>query len=202
MVGQTPGSPPDVSHPERKMRWANSEVPINQQWIEDLSFTICAKCLKYALWRTDKMIYPVSSNAPLPVEDMPKDVKEDFIEARNIVNASPRSAAALLRLSLQKLMIHLGEKGKNINDDIKSLVKKGLSQKIQKKLDIIRVFGNNGLHPGEIDLKDDTSTAISLFKVLNRIIESMITQPKMDDDLYNKIPESTEEAIKKRDNKE
>ena len=78
------------------------------------------------------MIYPVSSKAPLPVEDMPKDVKEDFIEARNIVNASPRSAAALLRLSLQKLMIHLEEKGKDLNEDIKNLVKKGLPQKIKK----------------------------------------------------------------------
>ena len=171
-------------------------------YFENFCVSFCAQCHGYTLWLNDKMLYPVSSNAPLPAEDMPKDVKEDFIEARNIVNASPRSAAALLRLSLQKLMIHLGEKGKNINEDVANLVKKGLPQKIQKTLDIIRVFGNNAIHPGEIDLKDDTKTAIILFELLNMIIDIMINQPRMVDKIYKKIPDSTKEAIKKRDNKE
>lgn len=70
---------------------------------------------------------------------MPKDVKEDFEEARNVVDVSLR-AAALLRLVTQKLMIHLGEKGKNLNGDIASLVEKGLSKKIQKALDAVNLF--------------------------------------------------------------
>lgn len=58
------------------------------------------------------MIYPGVSSAPLAAADMPEDVKRDFNEAREVVGKSPRSAAALLRLSIQKLCIYLGQPGK------------------------------------------------------------------------------------------
>lgn len=169
--------------------------------VNGYSLSICERCKGYALWLNEKMLHPVSSIAPLPTEDIPADVKEDFIEARNIVNASPRAAVALLRLALQKLMVDLGEKGENINDDIANLVRKGLPEKIQKALDSVRVIGNNAVHPGKIDLKDDIQTAITLFDLLNMIIEVMITQPKEIDEIYGKLPSSTKEAIKKRDKK-
>jgi len=169
-----------------------------EAYIEGLYASVCSRCKNYALWHGTEMIYPLSSNAPLPSTDMPKTVKEDFDEARKIVNASPRAAAALLRLALQKLMIHLGEKGKDLNDDIGSLVEKGLPAKIQKALDSVRVIGNNAVHPGEIDLKDDMHTAIALFELTNMIVDVMITQPKKVEEVYSKIPESAKEAIKKR----
>lgn len=86
--------------------------------VEDLSFSLCAKCGRYALWVEKKMVYPEASTAPLPSEDMPHDIREDFQEARNIVNLSPCGATALLRLAIQKLMTHLGEKGKDLDQDI------------------------------------------------------------------------------------
>ena len=89
---------------------------------QDGNMSICSRCDRHAFWHENRMVYPGLSIGPLPVEDMPKDVKEDFIEARDIVGASPRAAAALLRLALQKLMPHLEEKGKNLNDDIANLV--------------------------------------------------------------------------------
>jgi len=167
--------------------------------VEGLTFSICGKCEGYALWLGQKMIYPEASNAPLPSEDLPPDVKEDFREARNVVNASPRSAAALLRLALQKLMIELGEEGKNLDDDIGNLVKKGLPEKIQKALDVVRVIGNNAVHPGQIDLRDDVGTAIVLFELLNMIVESQIAQPKRVDEMFGRLPEGAKKHIKKRD---
>ncbi len=145
------------------------------------------------------MIYPTGSIAPLPSEDMPEDVKADFNEARDIVQASPRAAAALLRLALQKLTIHLGGKGKNLNEDIKNLVKKGLPPKVERALDVVRVIGNNAVHPGKIDLRDDLDTAILLFELLNMIVDTMITQPRRVDEIYNKLPEGVRKAIEKRD---
>lgn len=167
----------------------------------DLSVAFCRQCGKHSLWHEGKMLYPIFSTAPLPSEDMPKEVADDFLEARNIVNYSPRSACALLRLALKKLMIHLGENGKNLNEDIGNLVKKGLPVKIQKALDSVRVIGNNAVHPGELDLKDDQATANTMFELTNMIIDVMITQPKEVDEIFEKIPSGAKEAIKKRDAK-
>ena len=106
-----------------------------------------------------------------------------------------------MRLSIQKLCKELGEKGKNINDDIGELVKKGLPIKIQQALDYVRVIGNNSVHPGQIDLRDDKETAINLFILINLIAEVMITQPKEVDKLYNSLPQEQKDAIAKRDSK-
>ncbi|MBI3658971.1 DUF4145 domain-containing protein [Candidatus Acetothermia bacterium] len=169
--------------------------------LKNCDLSICSKCYKYALWVDKKMVYPAFSSAPLPSENMPRDVQEDFNEARSIVNSSPRSAAALLRLALQKLMSHLKVEGKDLNEQIGYLVEEGLPVKIQQSLDAVRVIGNNAVHPGEIDLRDNREIALALFDLLNIIIETMITQPKKVEEVFGKIPESTKEAIKKRDNK-
>ena len=112
--------------------------------------------------------FPGIKSGVLPNRDLPDDILRDFEEAREIANSSPRGAAALLRLCVQKLCTHLAEKGKNINDDIASLVRKGLNPKIQQSLDIVRVIGNEAVHPGELDLKDDRETALLLFGSLIR----------------------------------
>jgi Domain of unknown function (DUF4145) len=102
-------------------------------------------------------------------------VRRDFAEARLIFLQSPRGAAALLRLAVQKLCAVLGELGKNINDDIASLVRKGLSVQVQQALDTVRVVGNDAVHLGQIDLNDDPTTAASLFELINMIVDEMIS---------------------------
>lgn len=160
----------------------------------------CTHCSESSFWTQNKMIYPLVGTVPNPNEDLPQDVKEDYIEARNIVNLSPRGAAALLRLAVQKLCIHLGEKGKNINEDIKSLVKKGLPETMQQALDSVRVVGNNAVHPGQIDLKDDVDTAYKIFGFLNIICEMLISQPKKIKEFYElNIPENLRTEIANRD---
>jgi hypothetical protein len=147
------------------------------------------------------MIFPTVGLAPMPNSDMPDDIKLDYEEARSILNHSPRGAAALLRLAIQKLCNVLGEEGKDINADIKSLVNKGLPPRVQQALDIVRVIGNEAVHPGKLDLKDDVSTATMLFGLLNFIVEDRITKPKEIDALYATLPENKIKGIITRDGK-
>lgn len=165
------------------------------------SICICIHCDKLSYWHneTKSLIYPDVSIGEMPHTDMPGDVAYDFNEARDIFKKSPRASAALLRLALQKLMVHLGEKGENINADIASLVKKGLPSEIQKALDICRVVGNNAAHPGELDIHDNSEIVSKLFKLINYIIYDRIERPKELDGLYNKLPETAIIAISKRD---
>ena len=161
---------------------------------------VCSHCREPSYWFDGKLFHPPSAGPP-PNPDLDPEIIEDYNEARRTVNDSPRGAAALLRLCIQKLMVQLGEKGKNINDDIKNLVKKGLPIEIQRALDIVRVIGNNAVHPGELDIKDDLPTAMSLFELVNQIVESMISQPKKIEELYGRLPESDKKAIENRDKK-
>jgi len=171
------------------------------EFIDSLEVSLCRRCMKFAIWCEEKMIYPPTSSVPIPSEDMPEDVKADYSEARSIINNSPRSACALLRLAVQKLMLVLDEKGKNLNEDIKNLVEKGLPIKIQKALDSVRVIGNEAVHPGTLDLKDDVSTASTMFQLVNLVVEVMVTQPKEVDAIYVKLPDSKKKDITKRDSK-
>lgn len=162
----------------------------------------CRHCNKHSIWVNGKLVYPFSGTAPLPNADMPEDVLFDYEEARNVLSISPRGAAALLRLAIQRLCKHLGESGENINSDIGNLVKKGLPVKLQQALDSVRVIGNNAVHPGQIDLTDDIETANKLFVFVNIICDNQISQPKQIDDFYQtKIPHNLKEAIIKRDGK-
>jgi hypothetical protein len=167
--------------------------------IQDTDICHCTHCNEQTIWKDGKMVYPDSSPAPLPNPDLPDGIKADFNEARNIISRSPRGACALLRLCLQKLCGFLGESGKDINADIAALVKKGLNPKIQQSLDIVRVIGNEAIHPGQIDLRDQPATAAQLCNLLNFIADAMITQPKAIEALYAKLPDSKLEQIEKRD---
>ena len=71
---------------------------------------------------------------------------------------------------------------------------------IQKSLDIIRVTGNEAVHPGVIDFTDeDNDIAFSLFKIMNLIVEKMIVEPKEIEEIYNQLPEDKRKAIENRD---
>ena len=159
----------------------------------------CFRCKKVAIWLRDRLVYPQSSAVPPANSDLSDEIREDYDEASKILNVSPRGAAALLRLCIQKLCKELGQPGKNINDDIAALVSAGLSQQIQQALDTVRVIGNDSVHPGQIDLRDDTATALSLFTFVNLIADRMISEPKRVAEAYQRLPESKRDAIAKRD---
>lgn len=167
----------------------------------NFTYSYCSHCQERCYWYDGRMIIPSEAPVPPPHLDLPKSCLEEYNEARDIVARSPRAAAALLRLCVQKLMVELGEKGNNINDDIGSLVSKGLPVEVQQALDFCRVIGNNGVHPGEIELTDNPEIAHSLFEMLNFIVEDRVSRPKKIEDLYTSLPQGALAAVEKRDSK-
>jgi hypothetical protein len=161
----------------------------------------CQRCDASTIWLGNMLLYPDRGLTEMPNPDLPSDVCADYDEAASILTRSPRGAAALLRLGIQKLCKHLGQSGTNINDDIKALVERGLPPKVQEALDSVRVIGNEAVHPGELDLRDDRETASKLFKLVNFIAAKMISEPKEIDGIYNGLPDSKRKAIARRDSK-
>jgi len=165
----------------------------------NLTLSQCYSCNEWSVWIADNLIYPNNPTTVELNEEMPPEIRLDFKEAADIVDRSPRGAAALLRLCIQKLMVQLGLPGKRIEDDIAELVKRGLDTRIQRALDIVRVIGNKAVHPGTVDLRDDKATATELFTLVDLIVETMIAQPKHIERVYDALPQGARDAIEKRD---
>jgi hypothetical protein len=172
------------------------KVELRNVWISR-----CYSRDKLSLWLNKRLLHPAILSGDEPTEDMPDSIRADYEEARLVLASSPRAAAALLRLCIQKLCGALGESGKDLNKDIGSLASKGLDTKIQRALDIVRVVGNNAAHPGQIDVRDNPETARNLFSLVNLIIENVITRPKHILSMYESLPAGARDQIEKRDDR-
>lgn len=170
--------------------------------LENLHLSICYVCKKLTIWVHNSIVFPPVRTGPVPNADMPLEITRDFEEARSILGLSPRGAAALLRLCVQKLCDHLGHKGKKIDDAIAALVVTGLNPVVQQALDAVRVVGNEAVHPGTFDLRDDSETAGKLFSLVNIIVDRMISDPKRVREIYDGLPDSKRAAIERRDGRE
>jgi hypothetical protein len=167
--------------------------------VAELRLSMCGRCGKYALWMSEKLVYPVATIAPAPNDDLPAAIRGDYEEAAAVLSASPRASCALLRLAIQKLCKELGEDARDLNSAIGALVMRGLPERVQRALDVVRVVGNNAVHPGEMDLTDDTERARALFTLVNLIVQSMITEPRQVQELYDALPDGALKAIQSRD---
>lgn len=209
-----------------KMIWKRCYVRLDSSQRASIDFhvAVCSRCEEPNLWKGEQeedfpsgtsdeeaedynsflaqqafMVHPQLSIAPQPNPDLPENCRDDYMEARDIFARSPRAAAALLRLVVQKLCKHFGEPGRDINQDIGRLVDKGLPRTLQKALDTVRVIGNEAVHPGELDLNDSPEVVAALFKLVNLIVEKMITEPKQIAELYQTLPEKKLQGIEQRD---
>jgi len=72
---------------------------------------------------------------------------------------------------------------------------------IQQAFDAVRVIGNESVHPGQIDLRDNPDTAFQLFNLVNFIVQEMITKPHQIQEIYNKLPQGKLQQIEERDQK-
>ncbi len=162
-----------------------------------LQIAVCNRCKKYSIWLNEEMIYPETISIAEPNPDMGEYAQKLYNEARAVYPHSKRAAAALLRLSLEFLCKELGATEGNLNKAIDELVTKGLNPAVKKPLDVVRVIGNNAIHPGQIDVKEDIDI-IKLFDLINYITRVEITDKKQLDELVSMFPEKDQKAIASR----
>jgi hypothetical protein len=75
--------------------------PIGFKQIANLLSADCTHCNAKSIWLNEQMLFPSTGGVELPNQDLSSDIIEDYTEARDILNKSPRGAAALLRLAIQ-----------------------------------------------------------------------------------------------------
>jgi hypothetical protein len=80
---------------------------------KDWVYVDCMRCGNVSIWEDGKQLYPEPAEftAPPPHVTIADDVRADYLEASAIVRQSPRGAAALLRLCIQKLCKAVGQSG-------------------------------------------------------------------------------------------
>lgn len=166
-----------------------------------IKFSICQNCKEAAVWYGGELIYPLipTHSLPEPHKDLPDELREDYEEARRVFIESPRSAAALLRLIVEKLVELSGGKGKNLTERIHHLFKeKRLPKDIARALHIVRLIGNNAVHPGSLDVNDNVNIVLKLFTVVNIIAEYLLEKGNSTiEELYESLPDDKKKLIDK-----
>jgi hypothetical protein len=55
------------------------------------------------------------------------------------------------------------------------------------------------VHLDQMDVRDDRQTAETLFKLVNLVVQRMISDPREVQEVYETLPPSVREVIEKRD---
>lgn len=137
----------------------------------------CQTCAKHGYWVNESLVWPALRLGDPSSPYLPDDVREVYEEARSVVAHSPRAAAALLRLAVERLATELGETEGTLNARIGRLAKNGdITRTTIDALDAVRLTGNNAVHEGQIDPNgnDDLKVALLLFQIVNRIADDTI----------------------------
>lgn len=162
----------------------------------------CLRCEQYCFWKDQKLVWPPESGLPDPVDDCPKEIRAIYNEARQIFPISTRAAAALLRLAIQMICVERGLSGGDLNSDIGTLVKGGLPIEIQQSLDLVRVVGNNAVHPGQIVIEENKERIEKFFGLVNLTIDALLVQPKKIKAMFSTlVPSAQQKQIIARDGK-
>ncbi len=129
----------------------------------------CVHCKKFNLWADGKYVWPEFPKIK-PSEYLPPDARHAFDEAQKVIGRSPQCACAMLRLSLERLVVSLGATGQNLQAKILSL---NLHPSVEKMCEACRAVGNDSVHESLLFmLRDDNfERAIRLSKFINWITE-------------------------------
>ena len=163
-----------------------------------IRFRYCFHCNEMCLWVYDQLVWPRRAGDPEPKLHAPPNVRRECEKATQTLEPSPRGAAAVLRLTIEKLCKELGVSGESVKDDIALFVREDVDARVQKVLDAARIIESNAVRPGQIGLGNDRATAETLSGLVNLICEKMIMEPRHLQAVYTKLQEGAGNAMEQR----
>lgn len=169
--------------------------------LADIGISQCGTCSARSLWFEAQLVFPETHDAPPMSPDMPPDLQRDYEEAAAIASASPRAAAALLRMCIEGLCKKITG-AETFDKAIATLQQQHIPPEIQLAMDVIRQNGNEVLHAGQLYGDDDASTVAMLFRLVNTVVTWAITEKRELQELYNQIPEAKRKHLEERRKKE
>lgn len=157
-------------------------------------------CRKETLWVGGEMVVPRRKTGPVAHEDMPEEVRKLYEEAREIAEASPGAAAAVLRKAAEKLCNDLVGEEIYFHDAVKKLYEdRRIHTRTKETLDKVRKVGNKGAHPSEaIDFNERRDVPPWLMMMINMIVEETITVPQHQEEVWNSLPEEVKAGKRKK----
>jgi hypothetical protein len=193
---------------DRKLKWAEQMasgrpfLEVHREFrsrdVQNVSISYCFNCNEMCLWVYDQLVWPRREGCPEPKLHAPPSVRRESEEASQTLEASPRGAAALLRIAIEKLCKELGVSGETLKDDIELFVREDVDARVQKVLDAAQILESNAMHPGQIGLGEDRATAETLSGLVNLICEKMIMEPRHLQEVYTKVREGARTAMEQR----
>jgi hypothetical protein len=118
--------------------------------------------------------------------------RNDEDGSQTALEASPRGAAALLRLAIEKVCEELGESGESPKDDLASFVQEDVDARVQKVLEAMRIIETNAVPPAQIGVGDNRAIGETLSGLVNLICEKMIIEPRHLQAMYTKLREGAQ----------
>lgn len=113
----------------------------------------------------------------MEIEPTPEGLSPKLIplyeEAMKIVEASPASACALLRMLLQMLIQERGLRGRDLHKDINTLVDRGAPVGLLRALDAIELAGSESRQPSQINLVNGHKDAQNMVMFLHLFVNQM-----------------------------
>ena len=98
--------------------------------------------------------YPKFPRRKFVGDDVPKTIRDDYVEACNVLSVSPKASAALSRRVLQAILYKQGYAAKDLAKQVNEVLNesspdKVLPSSIKIKIDAVRNLGNFAAHPIE-----------------------------------------------------
>lgn len=135
---------------------------------------------------------------------IPKQIRDDYTEAADIIELSPKAAATLFRRCLQGMIHDFWDiHEKNLNAEISSLKDK-VPLPLWNALDALRKIGNIGAHMEKdvnliVDI--DISEAKKLQKLIEMLFDKWYIAKHDEEELFNEIIDTSDKKQTERKNR-